>query len=162
MRYLTGEEAAAADTFLEAAGALARQYATCRRARCGAVIVADNTIIGSGFNSPAGGLESQRRCHCEKSALHPKVTDKTCCVHAEQRAIFDALRHQPDRLEGSVLYFIRLDGRGQPEPAGRPYCTICSKMALDVGIRGFVLRHAEGLCLYDTQVYNLLSLAYAA
>lgn len=106
--------------------------ATCGRSKCGSVIVRDGKIIGEGFNSPALSLESRRRCACAKSDLHPKVTDKTCCVHAEQRAIMDALAKNPEKIKGSTLYFIRLDDEGFPKRSGEPYCTICSKMSLDV------------------------------
>jgi deoxycytidylate deaminase len=37
------------------------------------------------------------------------VTDKTCCIHAEQRAIMNALRNHPNEIEGADLYFMRLD-----------------------------------------------------
>lgn len=146
--------------FMREAAKVAR-LATCKRAKCGSIIVKDNATIGTGFNSPAGNLESQRRCDIDKEKLHKKVTDKTCCMHAEQRAIFDALRNNPDKLPGSTLYFVRLDKDGQIEKAGKPYCTICSKMALDVGIRSFVLWHEAGIKVYDMQEYNLISLGYA-
>jgi len=125
--------------------------------RCGAIIVKAGRIIGQGFNSPPGGLESQRRCGCDKSALHRKVTDKTCCVHAEQRAIIDALRNYPDSIVGSRLYFVRVSPNDDLEVSGNPYCTICSKIVLDVGIAEFVLFREEGICVYDTEEYNLLS-----
>lgn len=134
--------------------------ATCTDARCGAVIVADNVVIGRGYNSPPGERESQRRCARHKDSYHRKVTDKTCCVHAEQRAIIDALRTRPDKLAGSTLYFVRIDAEGAVAPSGTPYCTICSKMALDVGIAYFALMHADGIRLHDTQEYNTLSYAY--
>jgi len=38
-----------------------------------------------------------------KDSLDRKVTDKTCCMHAEQRAIFDALRRNPEKLDGSKM-----------------------------------------------------------
>jgi len=133
---------------------------TCQRSKCGAIIVSDNLIIGRGYNSPPGNLESQRRCHLKKASYDIKVTDKTCCVHAEQRAIMDALRSNPCELEGSRLYFIRLDENNNPSFAGEPYCTICSKMVLDVGIKEFVLLRKEGLCVYDTQEYNDISFNY--
>ena len=91
---------------------------------------------------------------------HPKVTDKTCCIHAEQRAIMDALINNSDKLFGSRLYFIRLDEDDVPSKAGNPYCTICSKMVVDVGIQEFVLWHEKGICVYDSQEYNDLSYAY--
>jgi hypothetical protein len=72
----------------------------------------------------------------------------------------DALRKNPDKLSGSRLYFIRLDENETPSRAGEPYCTICSKMALDVGISEFVLWHDKGVCVYDTRAYNSLSFQY--
>ncbi|MFA5125244.1 MAG: deaminase [Patescibacteria group bacterium] len=159
MRYLEGEEKILAEEYFSAAAEIAKQ-ATCERSKCGTVIVREGRIIGSGFNSPAGNLESQRRCSAFKSDLHIKVTDKTCCVHAEQRAIMDALRRQPDRLSGAVLYFTRLNGNGEATESGRPYCTHCSKLALDTGISEFVLWHKEGISAYPTDEYNLLSYQY--
>lgn len=127
---------------------------TCLRSKCGSVIVKDGEIIGEGYNSPAGSV---RRCSCDKDSLHKKVTDKTCCVHAEQRAIFDALSNNSDKIKGSILYFIRLNSNGEISFAGRPYCTICSKSALDVGIEEFVLLHENGLTAYGTEEYNRIS-----
>lgn len=133
---------------------------TCLRAKCGAVIVKDNEIIGRGFNSPPKNLESQRRCSNDKENYDKKVTDKTCCVHAEQRAIIDALNKNPKKLQGAKLYFIRLDKDGIKKFAGNPYCTIYSKMALDVGISHWILLHKEGICIYDAEEYNNLSFNY--
>jgi len=89
------------------------------------------------------------------------VTDKTCCVHAEQRAIMDALRNHPKEMIGSTLYFIRLYEDWNMSFSGKPYCTICSKMALDVGISEFVLWHKNGIVAYSTEEYNLISYRYS-
>jgi len=72
----------------------------------------------------------------------------------------DALRKNSDKLPDSRLYFVRLDGGGKPSRAGEPYCTICSKMALDAGISEFVLWHEKGVCVYNTEEYNTLSYLY--
>ena len=72
----------------------------------------------------------------------------------------DALQHNPEKLSGSRLYFIRLDEQGNKKHAGEPYCTICSKMALDVKISEFVLWREKGVCLYDAMEYNILSFEY--
>lgn len=135
--------------------------ATCERHHCGSVIVKDGEIIGQGFNSPPGGLEEQRRCSLPKDTYHKKVTDKTCCIHAEERAVMDALRRNPDKISGSRLYFTRIDAAGKPIRSGKPYCTICSKRVLDAGVAEFVLWHEEGVCVYDTREYNLLSFQYS-
>lgn len=134
--------------------------ATCQRSRCGSIIVKDGKIIGEGFNSPPKGLETERRCQYKKSTYYSKVTDKTCCVHAEERAILDALRNYPEKLSGATLYFIRLDNEGKKQFSRKPYCTLCSKLALDIGIKDFVLWHEEGITSYATDEYNTLSFAY--
>lgn len=101
-------------------------------------------------------------CHeegeCFKDSLSPTFkSDKTCCIHAEQRAIFDALKMYPSQIEGSHLFFIRLDDENNPKVSGAPYCSICSKMALDVGIATFHLWHSNGWTAYDTDEYNKLT-----
>lgn len=159
MRYLSDDEEKKALKYIDKAAEVARN-ATCERSKCGCVIVQSDEIIGRGFNSPPQDIEEQRRCSYSKDSYHEKVTDKTCCVHAEQRAIIDALRRNPDKLSGSRLYFIRLDDNGKISKAGNPYCTICSKMALDVGISEFVLWHDKGICVYNTKEYNALSFQF--
>ena len=69
----------------------------------------------------------------------------------------DALRRNPDKLPGSALYFIRLDEEGKPKFSGQPYCTICSKLALDQGLAEFILWHESGITAYPTDEYNDLS-----
>lgn len=159
MRYLSGEEEKKTMEYFNKTTEVALN-ATCFRDRCGSIIVKNDEIIGTGFNSPPANKESQKRCSLSKDSYHEKVTDKTCCIHAEQRAIMDALRRDPDKIVGSRLYFIRLDDKGKKTRAGKPYCTICSKMALDVGVAEFVLWHEEGICVYDTDEYNKLSFQY--
>lgn len=159
MKYVQNNEEKEALGYIAKAVHVALQ-STCKRSRCGSVIVKDSKIIGSGYNSPPQNDKNQQRCSYSKESYHKKVTDKTCCIHAEQRAIMDALRNNPDIITGSRLYFIRLDEQGSPSRAGKPYCTICSKMALDAGIGEFVLWHEEGIGIYDTKEYNLLSFQF--
>lgn len=131
---------------------------TCDVAKCGCVIIKSGKVIGKGFNSPSAN--EKKRCLTSKTSYHSKVTDKTCCVHAEQRAIMDALRRNPGKIKNSSLYFIRLDKNNNPTTASKPYCTICSKMALDVGISEFILWEKEGVCIYNTKEYNQISFNY--
>ncbi len=135
--------------------------AGCQDWQCAAIIVSeDGDTIGEGVNSPPGNLESQRRCQRDKMALHPKVSDKSCCVHAEQRAVMDALRKNPSKVPGSTLYYARLGKDGKLAPSGEPWCTICSKMALDAGVSFFVLLKKEGYVVHSTDEYNALSYSY--
>ncbi len=130
----------------------------CSRSQCGSIIVINNIeVIGEGWNS--------RPCDVGGDCVKDKVSDKfksdrTCCVHAEQRAIMDALKRSSDKIEGSTLYFLRLDEKEEPAYAGEPYCTICSKMALDAGIKWFCLYQENGWVRFDTEYYNEVSFNY--
>ena len=65
-----------------------------------------------------------------------------------------------EQLSDSVLYFIRINQENEILKSGKPYCTHCSKLALDAGLERFVLWHEEGICSYTTEEYNLLSFEY--
>jgi deoxycytidylate deaminase len=159
MNYIPKEEEYKLSSWFE--GAINEAIkSTCLRSKCGSVIIKNEKIIGRGFNSPPANLDSQRRCLNDKLLYDKNVTDKTCCIHAEQRAIVDALKNNPQEIKDSVLYFIRLDLENNILFSGKPYCTHCSKLALDVGIKKFVLWHEEGIGVYDTEGYNDLSFDY--
>jgi hypothetical protein len=49
------------------------------------------------------------------------------------------------------IIFYSPDSDGAPSKSREPYCTICSKMALDVGIAEFVLWQDKGVCVYNTE-----------
>lgn len=130
------------------------RLSTCHRSKCGSIIIGEDDIIGIGYNSQPCDFNGE----CFKDKLDQNFkSDKTCCLHAEQRAILNALKSDPNKIINSTLLFIRLDENDNPKISGDPYCTICSKMALDVGIKWFVLLHSEGWTAYDTDYYNKLS-----
>ncbi len=150
----------------------------CKRSKCGSIVVdTGGIIIGRGYNSPPGHYKDDKdveyRCSCDKNSYHKKVTDKTCCIHAEQRAILNAV-YNLGALSGRIwtdwalgvppgldkLYFTRVNDNGEILKSGKPYCTICSKMALDCGIKEFVLWHEDGIYSYPTDEYNDLSFQY--
>ncbi|MDP3639813.1 MAG: hypothetical protein Q8R53_01255 [Nanoarchaeota archaeon] len=154
MKILSGKEQEEADFYLHLAAKIAGS-SPCYRSRCGAVIVGKDRLLGEGYNAPP---LDERLETCIKDSLPPNFkSDQTCCVHAEQRAIMDALRRNPEGVSGARLYFIRLDDAEEIQKAGKPYCTICSKMALDAGLAEFVLWHEEGITVYETKEYNALS-----
>jgi len=165
MRYLLDEEKSVAEKYIAEAKVLAHQ-ATCKRAKCGAIIVKDSEIIGRGFNSPPGNDESERRCGIEKDDYDIKVTDKTCCVHAEQRAVMDALRNYPNKINGSKLYFARFYPNGEQRLVGgkegknQLYCTACAKMMFDTDVAEFILPHVNGISVYTKDEYLSRSYDY--
>jgi len=157
MRILTDAEFEEAKRYMEVAAKAAR-YSPCFRRRCGSDIVNDGLVLGIGYNAPPGKKILEK---CLKDDL-PKnfKSDKNCCIHAEQNAIKDALINHPDKIVGSRLYFTSIDEKNNILFSGKPYCTICSKESLNVGIAEFVLWHESGIAVYDTQEYNDLSFAY--
>jgi deoxycytidylate deaminase len=159
MTYLTGDEEKEAIQWMKEASLIATQ-ALCKRAKCGTVIVAQDEVIGTGYNAPP--LDSSVNQYCLKPydfSGKPKY-DHTCCMHAEWRAIIDALQKNPHKIQGSTIYFTRVDDAGSIVKSGEPFCTVCSRCALDVGIAQFVLWNDTGICVYETEEYNTLSYAY--
>lgn len=153
----------AADTqvFFEAAAEVARQ-ATCLRAKCGSVIVSKNgEIIGRGYNAPPLEDESQRTCERTWNLAKKPKYDKTCCIHAEWNAVIDMLRSaSPAQIEGSRLYFMRVDDAGELTNAGEPYCTTCSRFTMQSGVAEFALWNDDGADVYTLAEYNSVSYEY--
>lgn len=133
--------------------------AKCLKAKCGTVIVKDGCLIGEGYNAPPLDKEENRTCHKEFGPGKPKY-DRTCCMHAEWRAIMDALKKNSDKITGAKLYFMRVDENGHIKKSGAPYCTVCSRLALDSGISHFLLWQDKGICEYSTDEYDRLSYEY--
>ncbi|OGZ97472.1 MAG: hypothetical protein A3I44_06255 [Candidatus Sungbacteria bacterium RIFCSPLOWO2_02_FULL_51_17] len=140
--------------------AVEAKKSTCLRAHCGSVVVGGGHVIGRGHNSPPQDREDRRTCHDRKSTGKAGY-DRTCCVHAEWRAIMDALRKDPRAIADSRLYFARVDADGNMVRSGKPYCTVCSRLALDSGIGEFALWHDVGITIYKTSEYDALSYAYS-
>lgn len=158
MKFLTGQEENEAIKCMNEAAQVAKR-ALCLRAKCGTVVVNNGEIIGTGYNAPPLDKEENRTCLQESHPGKPKY-DKTCCMHAEWRAIMDTLKRNSGRLSGSKLYFTRVDENGNIKKSGKPYCTVCSRFALDSGISEFLLWHEEGICAYPADEYNKLSYQY--
>ena len=135
------------------------EHATCLRARCGSVIVKDGVVLAGGFNAPAGNDEAQRKCEAVFDKSAKPAYDTTCCVHAEWNAILTALKAHGNAVEGSTLYFMRIDDEGNFTGSGKPFCTVCSRLSLQSGISEFVLWHDGKAQFYNTAEYNLASYA---
>lgn len=128
----------------------------CLRDKCGAVVVRKDKIVGRGHNGPPNDNILNHKCNLNLVISKKPKSDRTCCVHAEWRAIIDAIRNIKS-IQGSILYFTRVDKRGEILKSGLPYCTVCSRLALDNGIKYFALWHESGIVLYNTKEYNELS-----
>ena len=156
MKRIEGDAFETIRPYFEAAAEVAKD-ATCLRAKCGSVIVKDSVIIGKGFNSPALDSENQRLCNVEMDTeLKPKY-DKTCCIHAEWRAVLDACKTNAEKIGGSVLYFMRINEAGEFTDAGEPFCTVCSRLTMESGVAEFALYNDNGADIYSLDEYNLKS-----
>lgn len=127
------------EQWFKEAGRLAKS-ATCKRAKCGAIVVAkDGSMIGVGYNAPV--LEDEDHRYCDVVLDHSKKPkyDLTCCVHAEWSAILDACKKSGSKVYGASLYFMRVDDEGNFTDAGEPFCTVCSRLAMQSGIAKFGL-----------------------
>lgn len=153
---LTGTAKEQAQTWLQAAGNAAR-HSACLRRKCGSVLVSEGgEIYAEDVNKLPRGAE----VHCNPYQLGQGFkSDKACCVHAEQRSILQALQ-KGQKVEGSTMVFASVDDAGNRLQSGRPYCTICSKMALESGVKYWILEHAEGITRYEALEYNKLSFEY--
>ncbi len=85
--------------------------------------------------------------------------DRTCCIHAEQRAIHNALKAGKD-LTDSSIYFVAIDKEGQKTMATDMKCTICSRAVLDARIKEFIFYSPEGIRAYDPAEVDALSYEY--
>lgn len=161
MQVLSGKDIEEVRRYFQLAADVAKD-ALCHRAHCGTVIVNDGVVIGQGSNGPVLNEESNRMCDASWDvSLKPKY-EKTCCVHAEWRAILDACKRNPSSIPGSTLYFMRVDDEGNFTIAGVPYCTTCSRLALESGIGRFALWQGDTVSIYDTHEYNRQSYEFFA
>lgn len=144
--------------FLRQAARVATQ-SLCLNSKCGCVIVEYGTIIARGYNAPPRDDIKHRRCGQTVPSVAKPKSDRTCCLHAEWRALLELECCDPS-LSAATLYFVRVDDSGKILKSGRPYCTTCSRLALDAGIKSWVLWHHEGIREYDAEEYNDLSHKY--
>lgn len=145
MNVLQGKEKEEAEKYMQFAIDMAKK-SLCKRSKCGTAIVSDGEVIGSGYNAPALDREDNRMCDHD-----------TCCIHSEWRAMIDMLKNNKNKIKNSKLYFARVDFENNFKFSGKPTCTVCSRLALDIGIDKFLLWTKEGIIEYDTHEYNIIS-----
>ena len=155
MRILEDSDAREALRWFDVCAEVASR-SLCRRALCGSVIVKDGKLLAEGFNSPPQNNDEYRTCLNEYDIPAGFRHDRTCCIHAEQRAIENALKAGKD-LAGSRIYFVAVDREGNKIKTTDLKCTICSRAVLDAGIKEFAFYAAEGVRVYEPAEVNALS-----
>lgn len=158
MRILSGSDEKDALLWLEKATEVARQ-SLCLRRKCGSIIVKDGEVLAEGFNSPPQNKLEYRTCSTEYDIPAGFRHDRTCCVHAEERAIQNALKAGKDTKD-ACIYFMAVDDNDDKTFATDMKCTICSRAVLDAGMKEFIFYSPEGIRSYDPLEVNKLSYEY--
>jgi len=103
---------------------------TCLRRQVGAIVVVDRRILATGYNGAPSHVPHCEEVGClrEKMKVPSGERHELCRgLHAEQNAMVQAARHGV-RIDGATLYTTH-----------HP-CSMCSKMAINAGIRRIVCR----------------------
>jgi dCMP deaminase len=127
--------------FLNIALAVA-QRSTCLRRKFGAVIVKDNTIVGTGYNGNARGVINCSEIGCIKNIMqtpHGVAYDYCPAVHAEENAIINSNR--ADRIN-ATLYIAGIDPDGKYTMA-LP-CQRCQRKIINSQIKQVILLRDDG------------------
>lgn len=127
--------------FLEIALSVAAR-STCSRRKFGAVIVKDNTIVGTGYNGNARGVVNCLKVGCSKDNMNlPQGMNYDYCpaVHAEENAIINSNRHE--RIN-STLYIAGINRTGKPTMA-LP-CQRCQRKIINSQIQNVVILKDDG------------------
>ncbi len=107
---------------------LVAKRSTCLRRQVGAVLVMDKRILATGYNGAPSGLAHCLEVGCvrEKNQVPSGERHELCRgLHGEQNAIIQAAFHGI-RIQGATLYCTNLP------------CVICTKMAINAGIKEIV------------------------
>lgn len=130
----------------------ARERANCTGRKVGAVLVARDRVIGTGYNGTPGGFTNcnEGGCwRCEQAQINAGLRgqkyDLCICVHAEQNALLTAAR-EGIHADATTIYTTL-----QP-------CFGCVKEALQAGVDGII--YWEHLGAYDNEDH--LAEQYAA
>ncbi|HDR53716.1 MAG TPA: dCMP deaminase family protein [archaeon] len=116
----------------------------CTRRQLGAIVVVDDTIVSTGYNGPARGVNN-----CELGCLKDKKNESTyvgynwChAVHAEENAVVNAARNGNKVLGGTMFILGTRPATG--EIAESWPCDRCSRIIINAGIIRVVTLDKEG------------------
>ena len=132
-----------ANYYLDIADAV-RSRSTCLRRQYGAIIVASDEIIATGYNgAPTGRKNCDELGRCTRQELQiPSGQRYELCraVHAEENAIISAARKE---MLGSTLFLVGRDAQSGELLSSTTPCTLCRRTIINAGIRNVVCRVSE-------------------
>ena len=132
-----------ANYYLDIADAV-RSRSTCLRRQYGAIIVASDEIIATGYNgAPRGRKNCDQLGRCTRQELQiPSGQRYELCraVHAEENAIISAARKE---MLGSTLFLVGRDAQSGELLSGTTPCTLCRRTIINAGIKNVICRISE-------------------
>ena len=93
----------------------------------------------------------------KKNILNEIVERLKKNINVKEIIIFGSYTNDSIKQDSDLDMLVILDEEGVVKRSGEPYCTQCSRLALDQGIGTFTLWHEEGIRQYPTDFYNQLS-----
>ena len=129
--------------YLEIAASV-RSRAPCMRRQYGAIIVASDEIVATGYNgAPRGRKNCDELGICVRQERNiPSGERYELCrsVHAEANAIISASRKE---TIGSTLYLAGRDAATGEYLRGATPCSMCRRLIINAGIKNVVCRVSE-------------------
>ncbi len=111
----------------------------------GAIIVANDAIVSTGYAGPARGVvDCKEAGGCSRNMLklnHNDTYESCPSVHAEENAIVNAARHGSRVLDG-VMFTLGVDNNEKVRPC-LP-CPRCKRLIINAGIRQVVTLEGNG------------------
>ena len=121
-----------------------RSRSTCMRRQYGAIIVASDEIVATGYNgAPRGRKNCDELGICVRQELNiPSGERYELCrsVHAEANAIISASRKE---TIGSTLYLAGRDAATGAYLTSTTPCSMCRRLIINAGIKNVVCRVSE-------------------
>ena len=117
------------------------ERSTCMRRHFGAIIVANDNIIATGYNgAPRGRKNCSDIAYCIRDELKiPRGERYEMCrsIHAEMNAIIAASR---DQMIGATLYMACTSPKDGSLFSGTNSCMMCKRAIINAGIQTVVVR----------------------
>ncbi|HRU22363.1 MAG TPA: dCMP deaminase family protein [Candidatus Latescibacteria bacterium] len=114
------------DTYFMRIAQLVAERSTCTRAKIGAVIVRERSIIATGYNGSPAGMPhcTEVGCLVYRSTAPDGTVEENCfrTIHAEINAIAQAAKHG-NSIDGASIYITATP------------CIHCLKVLINVGIK---------------------------
>ena len=117
---------------------------TCLRRNFGAIIVARDQILSTGYSgAPRGRKNCCDTGFCMREKLNvPRGERYELCrsVHAEANAIIAAARND---MIGATLYLVGKDAKTGALIPNSSSCTMCKRLVINAGIKTVIIRNTN-------------------